>query len=104
MAFRLGACSLGGCSWMQAVGDRTPPHPSWHFQTDEAEAMDTEAEMKAAQAEEQGGAGSRPGSAGGAGEAEELVPAEVDAALLKQMEEMVGQAGTLGCGLYGAGL
>lgn len=67
------------------------------WQTNEAEAMDTEAQMKAAQAEEQGGAGgSRPGSVGGSGEAEEMVPAEVDAALLKQMEEMVG-AGWAGC-------
>ena len=54
--------------------------------------MDTEAQMKAARAEEAGG--SRPGSAGGgAGEAEELVPAEVSPELLKQMEEMVGAGG-----------
>ena len=54
--------------------------------------MDTEAQMKAARAEEAGaaggGAGSRPGSAGG--EAGEMVPAEVNPELLKQMEEMVG--------------
>lgn len=46
--------------------------------------MDTEAQMKAAQAEEAGGVG--------VGEPEEQVPAEVDPELLKQMEEMVGGA------------
>ena len=60
------------------------------MQTDEAQAMDTEAQMKAAAAAEAGGSAGEGGSAGADGEPEELVPAEVSADLLKQMEEMVG--------------
>jgi hypothetical protein len=59
------------------------------LQTNEAEAVDTEAQMKAAAAEEAGGCG------GGSAAPEELVPAEVNGELLAQMEAMVG-GGTKG--------
>lgn len=53
--------------------------------------MDTEGQMKAAAAAEAGDA--RPGSSGGGGEPEEMVPAGVHADTLKQMEEMVSWRG-----------
>lgn len=65
-----------------------PQAPRWLVQTNEGEAVDTEAQMKAARAEEAGGSGE--GQGGGSDEPVELVPAEVDGELLKQMEEMVG--------------
>lgn len=86
------------------VHSKRTGHQAFDDKTNEAEAMDTEAQMKAAQAEEQGGAGgSRPGSVGGSGEAEEMVPAEVDAALLKQMEEMGFPAARATRALYHSG-
>ena len=62
--------------------------------------------MKAARAEEAGAGDSGSGGGGGGGgepgtsgsQAEELVPAEVNAELLKQMEEMVG--GPVGCSVH----
>lgn len=85
-------------TWLHLLEDGQATHavpscPRW-LQTDEAAAVDTEAQMKAAAAEEAGGSGQ---PAGGGSQAEELVPAEVNADLLKQMEEMVGGA----CGARG---
>lgn len=57
-------------------------------QTHDAQAVDTEAQMAAARAEE----GIAAPSDASVGAAEERVPAEVNAELLKQMEEMVGGA------------
>ncbi|KAL4429552.1 hypothetical protein ABPG77_008601 [Micractinium sp. CCAP 211/92] len=70
-------------------------HAAFDDKTDEAEAVDTEAQMKAVQAEEAGG--------GGAGEPEEQAPAEVDPELLKQMEEMGFSANRATRALYHSG-
>jgi hypothetical protein len=70
-------------------------------QTDEVEAIDSEAQMKAARAEEAGAAAGAPGSSGAA--PEELVPAEVSPELLKQMEEMGFAAARATRALYHTG-
>ncbi|KAI3435819.1 hypothetical protein D9Q98_001877 [Chlorella vulgaris] len=72
-------------------------HQGYDDKTNEAEAVDTEAQMKAAAVEEAGGCG------GGSAAPEELVPAEVNGELLAQMEAMGFPAARATRALYRSG-
>jgi hypothetical protein len=64
-------------------------HAEFVDQTGTGDVVDTEAQMKAAAADEAGSSAEQGGGEAAAA-AEEMVPAEVDAGLLQQLEEMVG--------------